>query len=147
MNVCLNVCRATVQRIFGESVSQTPFTKLFQFLLLLSLNIETHTRAQLQKKIQTMEIRCLRTVLGISYSEHITNTEQTYRNTNTHQRSHAHMRAFTRTCCCVFSCPLVKKHADLLGSFLYSQSTTKDMCSKPTNRTELSIPVKTKSLA
>ena len=45
------------------------------------------------------------------------------------------------------SCPLVKKHADLFGSFLYSQSTMKDMYSKPTNRTELSIPIKTKSLA
>ena len=45
------------------------------------------------------------------------------------------------------SCPLVKKHADLLGSFLYSQSTMKDMYSKPTNRTELSIPMKTKSIA
>ena len=45
------------------------------------------------------------------------------------------------------SCPLVKKNADLSGSFLYSQSTMKDMYSKPTNRTELSIPMKTKSLA
>ena len=45
------------------------------------------------------------------------------------------------------SCPLVKKHADLSGSFLYSQSTMKDMYSKPTNRTELSIPAKTKCLA
>ena len=45
------------------------------------------------------------------------------------------------------SCPLVKKHADLSGSYLYSQSTMKDMYSKPTNRTELSIPMKTKSLA
>ena len=45
------------------------------------------------------------------------------------------------------SCPLVKKHADLSGSFLYSQSTMKDMHSKTTNRTELSIPMKTKSLA
>ena len=45
------------------------------------------------------------------------------------------------------SCPLVKKHADLSGSFLYSQSTMKDMYSKPTNRTELSIPMKTKSIA
>ena len=44
------------------------------------------------------------------------------------------------------SCPLVKKHADLSGSFLYSQSTMKDMYSKPTNRTELSIPMKTKAL-
>ena len=44
-------------------------------------------------------------------------------------------------------CPLVKKHADLLGSFLYSQSTMKDMYSKPTNRIELSIPKKTKTLA
>ena len=44
------------------------------------------------------------------------------------------------------SCPLVKKHADLSGSFLYSQLTMKDMYSKPTNRTELSIPMKTKSL-
>ena len=42
--------------------------------------------------------------------------------------------------------PLVKKHADLSGSFLYLQSTMKDMYSKPTNRTELSIPMKTKSL-
>ena len=42
-------------------------------------------------------------------------------------------------------CPLVKKHADLSGSFLYSQSTMKAMYSKPTNRTELSIPLKTKS--
>ena len=52
--------------------------------------------------------------------------------------------------CVVFlSCPLVlvKKHADLSGSFLYSQSTMKDMYSKPTNRTELSIPMKTKSIA
>ena len=38
------------------------------------------------------------------------------------------------------SCPLPKKHADLDGS------TMKDMYSKPTNRTELSIPM-TKSLA
>ena len=45
------------------------------------------------------------------------------------------------------SYPLVKKHADLSGSFLYSQSTMKDMYSKPTNRTELSIPMKTKSIA
>ena len=45
------------------------------------------------------------------------------------------------------SCPLVKKNADLSGSFLYSQSAMKDMYSKPTNRTELSIPVKTNSLA
>ena len=45
------------------------------------------------------------------------------------------------------SCPLVKKHADLSGSFFYSQSTMTDMYSKPTNRTELSIPMKTKSLA
>ena len=45
------------------------------------------------------------------------------------------------------SCPLVKKHVDLSGSFLYSQSTTKDMYSKPTNKTELSIPMKTKRLA
>ena len=45
------------------------------------------------------------------------------------------------------SCPLVKKHADLSGSFLYSQSTMKDMYSKPTNRTELSFPMKTKSIA
>ena len=45
------------------------------------------------------------------------------------------------------SCSLVKKHADLSGSFLYSQSTMKDMYRKPTNRTELSIPMKTKSLA
>ena len=44
------------------------------------------------------------------------------------------------------SCPLVKKHADLSG-FLYSQSTRKDMYSKPTNRTELSIPMKTNSPA
>ena len=44
-------------------------------------------------------------------------------------------------------CPLIKKHADLFGSFLYSQSTMKDMYSKPTNRTELSIPMKAKSLA
>ena len=44
------------------------------------------------------------------------------------------------------SCPLVKKHADLSGSFLYLQSTMKDMYSKPTNRTELSIPMKTKAL-
>ena len=44
-------------------------------------------------------------------------------------------------------CPLVKKHADLSGSFLYSQSMMKDMYSKPTNRTELSIPMKTKSIA
>ena len=44
------------------------------------------------------------------------------------------------------SCPLVKKHADLSGSFGYSQSTMKDMYSKPTNRTELSIPMKTKAL-
>ena len=43
-----------------------------------------------------------------------------------------------------FSCPLVKKHANLLGSFLYSQSTMKDMYSKPTNRTELSIPMNKK---
>ena len=42
------------------------------------------------------------------------------------------------------SCPLVKKHADLSCSFLYSQSTMKDMYSKPTNRTKLSIPMKTK---
>ena len=35
------------------------------------------------------------------------------------------------------SCPLVKKHADLFGSFLYLQSTMKDIYSKPTNRTEL----------
>ena len=42
------------------------------------------------------------------------------------------------------SCPLVKKHADLSGSFLYSQSTMKDMYSKPTNRTDLSNPMKTK---
>ena len=35
------------------------------------------------------------------------------------------------------SCPPVKKHADLFGSFLYLQSTMKDMYSKPTNRTEL----------
>ena len=45
------------------------------------------------------------------------------------------------------SCPLVKKHAYLLGSFLYSQLTMKEMYSKPTNRTELSIPIKIKSLA
>ena len=45
------------------------------------------------------------------------------------------------------SCPLVKKHADLSGSSLYSQSTMKDMYSKPTNRTGLSIPMKTKSIA
>ena len=45
------------------------------------------------------------------------------------------------------SCPLVKKHADLLGSFLYSQSTMKNIYSKPTNRTKLSIPMKTKSIA
>ena len=45
------------------------------------------------------------------------------------------------------SYPLVKKHVDLSGSFLYSQSTMKDMYSKPTNRTELSIPMKTKSIA
>ena len=45
------------------------------------------------------------------------------------------------------SCPLVKKHADLSGSFLYSQSTMNDMYSTPTNRTELSIPTNTKSLA
>ena len=44
------------------------------------------------------------------------------------------------------SCPLVKKHADLSGSFLYSQSRMKDMYSKPTNRTELSIPMKTIAL-
>ena len=31
------------------------------------------------------------------------------------------------------SCPLVKKHADLSGSFLYSQLTMKDMYSKPAN--------------
>ena len=42
------------------------------------------------------------------------------------------------------SCPLVKKHADLFGSFLYKQSTMKDMYSKPTNRTELSIPMNKK---
>ena len=45
------------------------------------------------------------------------------------------------------SCPLVKKHADLSGSFLYSQSTMKNMYSKPTNRTKLLIPMKTKSIA
>ena len=45
------------------------------------------------------------------------------------------------------SCPLVKTHAVLSGSFLYSQSTMKDMYSKATNRTELSIPMKTKSIA
>ena len=33
------------------------------------------------------------------------------------------------------SCPLVKKHADLLGTFVHSHSTMKDMYSKPTNRT------------
>ena len=44
------------------------------------------------------------------------------------------------------SCPLVKKHADLFGSFLYSQSTMKDMYSKPTNRTELSVPMNKKAL-
>ena len=44
-------------------------------------------------------------------------------------------------------CPLVKMHADLVCSFLYLQSTMKDMYSKPANRTELSIPMKTKSLA
>ena len=52
-----------------------------------------------------------------------------------------------RICVVFLSCPLVKKHAELLGSFLYSQSTMKDMYSKPTNRTELSIPMKTNSLA
>ena len=53
-----------------------------------------------------------------------------------------------RICVVFLSCPLVKKHADLLGSFLYSLSTMKDMYSKPTNRTELlSIPMKTNSLA
>ena len=55
---------------------------------------------------------------------------------------------FDVSVCVVFlSCPLVKKHADLSGSFLYSQSTMKDMYSKPTNRTELLIPMKTKSIA
>ena len=44
------------------------------------------------------------------------------------------------------SCPLVKKHADLSGSLLYSQSVMKEMYSKPTNRTELSIPMKIKAL-
>ena len=44
------------------------------------------------------------------------------------------------------SCPLVKKHADLLASFLYFQSTMKDMYSKPANRTELFNPMKTNSL-
>ena len=29
------------------------------------------------------------------------------------------------------SCPHVKKHSDLFGSFLYQQSTMKDMYSKP----------------
>ena len=43
-------------------------------------------------------------------------------------------------------CPLIKKHADLSGSFLYSQSMMNDVYSKPTNRTELSIPMKTKAL-
>ena len=58
----------------------------------------------------------------------------------------AHKAAFEQ--CVVFlSCPLVKKHADLSGSFLYSQSTMKNMYSKPTNRTKLSIPMKTKSIA
>ena len=44
------------------------------------------------------------------------------------------------------SCPLAQKLSDLLGSFLYSKSTMKDMYSKPTNRTDLSIPMKTKTL-
>ena len=52
-----------------------------------------------------------------------------------------------RECVVFLSCPLVKKRADLSGSFLYSQSTMKDMYSKPTNRTELSNPMKTKSIA
>ena len=43
--------------------------------------------------------------------------------------------AILHVCPVVFlSCPLVKKHADLSGSFLYSQSTRKDMYSKPINR-------------
>ena len=56
------------------------------------------------------------------------------------------------SCYCIenvvfLSCPLVKKHADLSGSFLYSQSTMKEMYSKPTNRTKFSNPMKTKSIA
>ena len=61
--------------------------------------------------------------------------------THTHTHTHTHWSVV------FLSCPLVKKHADLSGSFLYSQSTMKDMYSKPTNRTELSIPMKTKSTA
>ena len=57
-----------------------------------------------------------------------------------------HTAALAKMTVVFLSCPLVKKHADLSGSFLYSQSTMKDMYSKPTNRTELSIPMKTKSI-
>ena len=51
------------------------------------------------------------------------------------------------TICCVSLVSTSEEHADLPGSFLYSQSTMKDMYSKPTNRIELSIPMKTKSIA
>ena len=66
-------------------------------------------------------------------------------------RLHTHdddmMHKVLMTIVVFLSCPLVKKHADLSGSFLYSQSTMKNMYSKPTNRTKLSIPMKTKSIA
>ena len=60
-------------------------------------------------------------------------------------QSHIHSGLNQQDLMLCFSC-VVKKHADLLGSFLYSQSTMKDMYSTPTNRTELSIPMKTKAL-
>ena len=43
------------------------------------------------------------------------------------------------------SCPLVKKHADLFGSFSLLTVDNEGYVSKPTNRTELSIQM-TKTL-
>ena len=63
-----------------------------------------------------------------------------------HIHSIVRRRNVTTSIVVFLSCPPVKEHAGLLGTFLYSQSTMKDMYSKPTNRTELSIPMKTKSL-
>ena len=60
--------------------------------------------------------------------------------------THSTDKAHEKDTVVFLSCPLVKKHADLSGSFLYSQSTMKDMHSKPTNRTKLSIQMKTKAL-
>ena len=61
--------------VIAWSINQTEATACISPVSLLYA-CETWTlTAELQRKIQAVEIRCLRTVLDISYTEHITNEE------------------------------------------------------------------------